>query len=72
MPRSPRSVDAAAGGAPRYFPAASLPRRPNGAAMAEWSAALVRVARHDEHPWNEGLLLESLSALARRTLTLGA
>ena len=79
----PRAVDAlqklchdgmavAAGGTPRYFPAASLPRRPHGPALAEWSAELVRVARHDEHPWNEGLLLESLSALARRTLTLGA
>jgi hypothetical protein len=28
--------------------------------MVAWQKALLRAARHDEHPWNAGLLLESL------------
>ncbi len=77
----PRAIDAmqklchdalavAVGGPPRYYPAASLPRRADAAALADWSRALARVARHDEHPWNEGLLLEALVTQGRRALTL--
>lgn len=79
----PRAIDAmqklchdamaiAVGGPPRYFPAASLPRRADAAALVEWSKSLTRVARHDEHPWNEGLLLEALVTQGRRALTLPA
>lgn len=51
---------AAAGGAPRYFPADSLPPGADIAALAAWSKSLNRTARHDEHPWNAGLLTEAL------------
>ena len=76
----PRALDAlqklchdamaqASGGAGRYFPHGSVPpaRLP---ALLAWQEALLRVARHDEHPWNEGLLLESLVAQARSAFTL--
>jgi DNA polymerase-3 subunit delta' len=76
----PRALDAlhklchdamaqAGGGAGRYFPRGSVPaaRLP---ALVAWQQALLRVARHDEHPWNEGLLLESLVAQARSAFTL--
>lgn len=50
----------AVGAAPRFFiasrwpPAAALP------ALAAWQRELLRVARHDEHPWNLPLLVQSL------------
>jgi DNA polymerase III subunit delta' len=52
----------------RYFQASAMPGRGEPAALAEWWQALLRVARHDEHPWNEGLLLDSLLAQAARAL----
>jgi DNA polymerase-3 subunit delta' len=77
----PRAIDAmqklchdalavAVGAPPRYFPAAAMPRRADMAALADWGRALSRVARHDEHPWNEGLLLEALVTQGCRALTL--
>lgn len=77
----PRALDAlqklchdamarAAGGQPRYFPAEQVPAGASMAALAEWSRELARVARHDEHPWNEGLLLAALLAQGHRALTL--
>ena len=65
----PRALDAlhklchdamarAAGGAARYFPV--VPARGQLPALVAWLRELDRVARHDEHPWNEGLLLEAL------------
>ena len=67
----PRAVDAlqkvchdamarAAGGAARYFPQASVPGHAAMPALAAWSRELERIARHDEHPWSEALLLEAL------------
>jgi DNA polymerase-3 subunit delta' len=62
----------AAGAAPRYFPVASLPplaglhRLPT---LLAWADELARVARHDEHPWNEALLLDALLARARAALS---
>jgi DNA polymerase-3 subunit delta' len=50
----------AAGGSPRYFPSGSVPRRGRLPALALWSQELDRVACHDDHPWNEGLLLDAL------------
>jgi DNA polymerase-3 subunit delta' len=50
----------AAGGAPRFFAAAHLPSGADPAALRTWQQALLRAARHDEHPWNAGLLIESL------------
>ena len=29
-------------------------------ALRQWQQALLRAARHDEHPWNAGLLIENL------------
>jgi DNA polymerase-3 subunit delta' len=72
----PRVVDAlhklchdamavASGAPPVYFPKLQI-AAPNAAAvlrdLAAWSHELDRVARHDDHPWNEGLLIEALVA----------
>jgi len=78
----PRALDAlqklchdalarAAGGAPRYFPAGSVPGG-RIADLVEWQSSLSRVAQHDEHPWNEALLLDALVAQGRAALTLPA
>ncbi len=67
----PRALDAlhklchdamalAAGGTARYFPAGQVPRTGPLPALAAWSRELDRVARHDDHPWSEGLLLDAL------------
>ncbi len=75
----PRAVDAlqrvchdalslAAGGQPRFF--AGLRPAP-GAQLSEllaWSRELSRVARHAEHPWNAGLLIEALVTQGRDAL----
>jgi DNA polymerase III subunit delta' len=72
----PRVVDAlqkichdamvlASGGTPRCFPAPSLPRGARLGALVAWARSLGRVARHDEHAWNEGLLVEALVAEGR-------
>lgn len=53
---------AAAGGRPRYFPLEALAPGARLPALVEWGRTLGRVARHDEHPWNEGLLVEALVA----------
>lgn len=50
----------AAGGEPRFFDRAQLPGDADPAALRSWQRALLRAARHDEHPWNAGLLIESL------------
>jgi DNA polymerase-3 subunit delta' len=54
----------AAGGAPRFYPAAALPRPVSATALAGWSRELARRARHADHPWNEGLLIDALLARA--------
>jgi DNA polymerase III subunit delta' len=51
---------AAAGGTPRYFPADALPQGASIEGLAAWGRSLNRTARHDEHPWNAGLLTEAL------------
>jgi DNA polymerase-3 subunit delta' len=48
------------GGQPRFFAADQLPPGADPAALRAWQHALLRTARHDEHPWNAGLLIESL------------
>lgn len=50
----------ATGAQPRFFDAAHLP---SGAALpqlVEWQRELLRVARHDEHPWHAPLLVDAL------------
>lgn len=52
----------AAAAPPRFFPMAALAAPAGAEALARWSRELARVARHAEHPWNEGLLVDSLLA----------
>ena len=54
----------AAGGEPRFFAAAHMPAGVDLAALLAWQDVLMRTARHDEHPWNAGLLIESLLSQA--------
>jgi DNA polymerase III subunit delta' len=72
----PRAVDAlqkvchdalvqAAGGVPRYFSAQALPAGARPGSLNAWAQSLSRVARHAEHPWNEGLLVEALVSEGR-------
>ena len=64
---------AAAAGAPlRYFPAGSVSATASLPALADWSLELGRVARHDDHPWNEGLMLDALLAAGARALRRSA
>lgn len=67
----PRAIDAlhklchdamlaAVGGTPRYFTPAALPLGAGLAPLTAWARSLARAARHDEHPWNEVLLVEAL------------
>jgi DNA polymerase-3 subunit delta' len=58
------------GAAPRYFPAGSVHA---GAdldlrSLTDWAMSLRRVARHADHPWNAGLMLESLVLQGRHAL----
>ncbi len=52
----------AVGAMPRYLPAAAIPAGAELAALAGWSRELVRASRHDDHPVNAPLLVESLVA----------
>jgi DNA polymerase-3 subunit delta' len=61
------AASAAAGAAPRYFAADSLPRRRTGRAV-RWARDLRRVAEFAEHPWNAELVLESLVEQGREAL----
>ena len=76
----PRVVDAlqklchdtacvAAGAAPRYFPAAAVPAGADPLALTEWSRELHRAARHADHTWNAGLMVEALVLRGQRALT---
>jgi len=62
------SMRAAAGAAPRYFAVAALPQSAALAPLAAWAKELARVSRHAEHPWNAGLMVESLVENARQAL----
>ena len=71
----------AAGAAPRYFPAASLKsairssdsgHRIDAAPLHAWQRELQRAARFAEHPWNAGLLAESLVEQGRAALESSA
>ena len=72
----PRVVDAlqkvchdalvqALGGRPRYFVSQPLPPGARPELLNAWAKTLSRVARHDEHPWNDGLLIEALVSEGR-------
>jgi len=54
----------AAGGSPRFYAVDALPTGADLSALRAWQLELMRAARHDEHPWNAGLLTESLVSQA--------
>lgn len=56
----------AMGQSPQYFPTECLPAGAQPSALSRWWRMLQRVARHDEHPWNAPLLLESLVLAGRQ------
>jgi len=51
---------AACGAPPRYFPAGSLAAGGDFGRLTDWAAELRRLSRHAGHPWNAGLMIESL------------
>jgi len=72
----PRAVDAlqklchdalvqVLGGTPRYFALQAMPPGARPERLSAWAKTLWRVARHDEHPWNDGLLIEALVSEGR-------
>lgn len=58
----------AAGAAPRYFPADSLPPVPDLNLLTTWAQELRKVSRHAEHPWNQNLKVETLLLQARAVM----
>ena len=75
----PRALDAlsklchdamrrAAGGLPTFFAANDVPKGASIESLTAWQRELQRVQRHAEHPWNEPLLVDSLTAGARAVL----
>ena len=55
----------ALGGEPLYFAAQAVPAGAHLRALIGWSRTLARVAKNDEHPWNDGLLIEALVSEGR-------
>jgi DNA polymerase III subunit delta' len=62
-------MSAAAGAAPRFFPADSLPPAPRWSVLARWSKMLPEAARTVEHPYNAGLMQEAWVAATRQVLS---
>ena len=60
---------AKASGAPtRFFAAGRMPVGAGMPALSAWSRELRRVAQHDDHPWQEPLLIDALVQAAARAL----
>ena len=60
-----------AGAQPRFFSAADLPNAQSKTgtfALASWAKELSNTARTVEHPYNPGLMLESLASRAKIAL----
>ena len=58
----------ASGAAPRYFPSGAVRAEAGSAPLTQWARSLTRIARHADHPWSAGLLVESLVNEARMAL----
>ena len=56
------------GATPRFFEVADLPVGSSVASLTQWSKALAATARTVEHPFNAGLMLESLVSQAQNAL----
>ena len=64
---------ARAGGGPAlYFPTDRVPAGSSWPALASWSRELVRIARHEDHPWQEALMIDALVSLGRLALAAPA
>lgn len=57
-----------AGSRPRFFEVADLPPPASGAVLGQWWRELGATARTADHPFNAGLMLESLVSRARSAL----
>ncbi|HEY9237779.1 MAG TPA: DNA polymerase III subunit delta', partial [Burkholderiaceae bacterium] len=62
------TLSVAVGAAPRYFPPGSVRAGAAPQALHGWMRELNRVARHADHPWNAGLLVEALVQQGQRAL----
>lgn len=60
----------AAGGEPRYFPSQAMPAPASLEALSAWARELSMLARQAEHPWNTGLMVESLTQQARQAFDM--
>ncbi|MDO9234861.1 MAG: DNA polymerase III subunit delta' [Aquabacterium sp.] len=58
----------AVGAGPRYFPRDSLPVIADIDRLTHWAQELSKVSRHAEHPWNQGLKVETLLLQARAVM----
>lgn len=58
----------AAGAGPRFFAPEALPRGMALPSLARWQKQLAQAARHVDHPFNAGLMLEAWAAAARAAL----
>ena len=58
----------AAGAQPRYFPRQAVPPPVPLARLSAWAKELQKGARHADHPWNAGLLVESFTQQAHEAL----
>jgi DNA polymerase-3 subunit delta' len=58
----------AAGAAPRYFPAHSLPTVSDLHLLTTWAQELRKTSRHAEHPWNQNLKVGALLLQARAVM----
>ncbi|MFN8899692.1 MAG: DNA polymerase III subunit delta', partial [Pseudomonadota bacterium] len=54
-----------AGAPQRWVPPGSVPAAASLPALQRWLDELIRIARHAEHPWHEGLMGDALAARAR-------
>lgn len=60
------------GAAARFFDAQDLPPAPSYRILGRWSRSLMQAARTAEHPFNAGLMLESLVSEAQSALNSAA
>jgi DNA polymerase-3 subunit delta' len=59
-----------AGGEPRFFARDRLPRPPGLRVLSQWAKDLAASARHVEHPFNAGLMLQAWGARSREVLAM--
>ncbi len=62
------ALSLAQGGAPRYFEAANFPKTMHPWRLSQWAKALTDTARHAQHPYHAGLMLDALVSQAQRAL----